>query len=96
MKRMKKFVKLIIFLVIFLGVFQVIISNQLSTLGSELLLIEKETGRLRDENGRLKQKIASSSSLSTITLKAQRFGFEKKAEFFYLETQIPVALENLK
>ena len=79
-----------ILLVVGMTVVQIVVSHKLSTAGIELSSMQNERTDLSFENEKLRQKIASESSLLIITKKAQNLGFEK-ANFVYLDNP-PVAL----
>lgn len=78
---------------IFLGLFQVVLSNQLATAGEKLTRIDEEIKALEEENELLKKEIAVSSSLNTISEKAEKIGLIKIESFIYLGEE-PFALNR--
>ena len=93
MKKTFRIFKILIFVLILLGVFQVIVSNQLANAGEKLTQIEEEIKILEEKNEGLKKEIAVSSSLTTIAEKAEEIGFLRSENFLYL-TDEPFALKN--
>lgn len=93
MKKTFPIFKLLILTLIFLGVFQVIVSNKLATAGERLSQIDEEIKALKEENEGLKKEIAISSSLATIAKKAEKSGFLKVENFLYF-TEEPFAFKN--
>ncbi len=84
--------KLLIALIIGLLVIQVVVSNRLATSGLKIVQMETDIGRLNQENGDIRQEIASASALLTITEKAKALGFIKKAQPLFISVIQPVAL----
>lgn len=82
---------LIYFLVVILSVLQIIISNRLSHFGKKISELTQKTNEISLENERIKKKIASSSSLTTLSFKAKELGLTKKTEVIYLDKLFPVA-----
>ena len=93
MQKTFRIFKILISILIFLGLFQVVVSNQLATAGEKLTQIDERIRGLENENERLKRKIAISSSLTTIAEKAEEIGFLKVENFLYL-TEEPFAFKN--
>lgn len=73
---------------------QVIVSNTLATAGMEMSEIEKDISKFSYENGLLEEKIASASSLMTLSTKAKEIGFTKTASPIFLARDLPVALDS--
>lgn len=78
-------------LIAVLAVFQIIISNKLSSYGRDISEISSKTNQILVENERLKKNIASSSAILTLTKRAQELGFSKKAEVLYIDSEYAVA-----
>jgi len=93
MQKTFRIFKILISILIFLGLFQVVVSNQLATAGEKLTQIDEKIRGLENENERLKREIAISSSLTTIAEKAEEIGFLKVENFLYL-TEEPFAFKN--
>lgn len=92
MRRKKIFVTIVLLvLLFFLGVIQVLILNIYSTAGRQLTKITKEIEDVEKENSRLSPKIASASSLVTISTKAQMLGFNKSTSFISITLLPPLA-----
>ncbi len=94
MNKLAKLTKTILVLNIFLLFLQVLVANRLTTAGLTLSQTESETTILRDENEFLERKIASFSSLVSVSQKAAEAGYVKP-KIYYLVSEVPVALENL-
>jgi hypothetical protein len=78
-------------------VFEIILTNQLVGGGRMVRTTDMAIDTLRSENALLEQKVASASSLATVTVKAQEQGFVEpsKSQFLTLSTsELPVALAN--
>ncbi len=84
------------FTVAILAILQIAISNQLSTYGKKITMLNQETNDIELANERLKKKIASDSAVFNLTLKAKELGFEKKAEVIYLNDLYSVAQNSLQ
>jgi len=93
MKKTARIFKVLIFILVFLAVFQMVVANQLVTAGGKLGQIDEKIKRLEEENELLKKEIAIFSSLSTIAEKAKEIGFLKAENFLYL-TEEPFAFKN--
>lgn len=79
---MKNLVKITVTVILLLIVLQVIVANQLANQGTILMTLEKKEQILNEETGFLERKIASSSSLTQISLKVESLGFVKKAKLY--------------
>lgn len=79
-----KSTKIILGTIIFLFVVQVSISARLTTMGKEVALLEEKYEKKNFENAILEQKIASSSSLTIISEKAQNLGFHDPEDILFL------------
>lgn len=80
----------VLFVTVLCGLFQLYITNKLATAGITLTHVENEIRTLSLENEDLRHKIASSSSLMTISARAQTLGFID-ASFYSIEKP-PIAL----
>ncbi|MCL4382540.1 MAG: hypothetical protein M1575_00085 [Patescibacteria group bacterium] len=94
MNKLAKLTKTILVLNVILLLLQVFVANRLTTAGLTLSQTENETMILRDENEFLERKIASFSSLVSVSQKAAEAGYTKP-KLYYLVSEVPVALENL-
>lgn len=86
-----------ILLVIFciaLTIIQLIILNKDSTSGENLTKMKAEIGNYDEENILLSQKIASSSSIVSISSKAKNLGFNDTNNSLSLNGPIPIAFSN--
>lgn len=79
---MKNLVKITIAGILLLIILQVMAANQLANQGLLLTNLEKKEQALKEETGFLERKIASSSSLTQISLKVESLGFVKKAKLY--------------
>lgn len=94
MNKLAKLTKTILVLNIILLFLQVLVANRLTTAGLTLSQMDNEVMTLRDENEFLERKIATFSSLVSVSQKAAEAGYTKP-KLYYLVAEIPVALENL-
>jgi len=83
-----------IILVIVFAATQVILLNQDSTLGAQLTSLQLKEEEILNLNSHLDQQIASASSLSTIVVKAGKYGFSGKQNIVYISTSLPIAYNN--
>ena len=82
---------------VFLIVIEIILTNQLVGGGSAVRAVDMAIDELRHENALLEQKVASASSLLTVTAKAAELGFVEptKSQFVSIApSELPVALVN--
>ena len=77
--------------ILMLLVVQVLVSNSIANYGSTISKIETDITDLTQANQLLEEKIASGSSLLTLSEKAQKIGFVKTITPQYFSNQIPVA-----
>src|SRR5687767_3237184 len=78
-------------------VVEIILTNQLVGGGREVRSVDMAIDTLRQENAILEQKVASASSLLTVSVKAAEAGFvaPEKSQFLTLApSELPVALAN--
>lgn len=91
MKQFKFLLFLVAFLVVILGVFQVVISSQIATEGKGQKSLEEEKAKLLEENTFLKNELARLYSISSLEKKALEAGFVRASQVMYLTPQVPVA-----
>ncbi len=79
---------------IVLVVFQVVVSNELATLGKRLSELDAEVRVVSDLNEELRTEVASASSLLTLRARAQLLGFVEPTtkQIMNLTSDVPVAL----
>lgn len=87
-------IKIVFFIALLLAVLQVFVSNRLVSLDTKLATIQNRTDTLLRENEELSQAVASSSSLTTIFIRAQESGYVKGAKFLFLNHSNTIALEK--
>lgn len=93
MKGKKLIVQLFLATVIIItAIFQVLILNKESTEGEKLTVMIKEIEEIKLDNSRLMQKIASASSIATISSKAKDYGLINNQISVSLNTPLPIAL----
>lgn len=78
--------------IVILAIFQVLILNKESTVGEKLTIVMEEIKETELENSRLMQKIASSSSMVTISTKAKGYGLTNNQITLSLSSPLPIAL----
>lgn len=77
---------ILIVLLVFFATVQVLILNRYSTIGDRLSTLSETIDKIEEENNRLGQKIASASSMTTISAKAKEIGLS--------ETSVPISLNS--
>ena len=80
-----------------LAVVQIVLVNQSAGTGKTVRTVDITVDTLRKENELLEQRVASASSLATISVKARDMGFVEpdKTQFLTLgASQLPVAFNN--
>lgn len=77
-----------------LALIQVVILNLDSTHGERQSILSKKIETLEAENNKLTQKIASSSALSNLSIKAKERGFILSANIVSLGAPVPLALSE--
>lgn len=81
-------------LTIVLACIQVFILNTYSTSGEILTQFQRDVNTLDAENITLSQKIASSSAIANVSVKAVELGFVKSSTPLSLSSPLPVALRQ--
>lgn len=94
MKRPIYLLSFIISIIFGLTIVQIGVSNQLSTTGSELAVIEDKIDQVKKENLVLNEKVLQASALITIDQKAEQLGFVQAKSPLYLSTPLPLALKQ--
>lgn len=90
---LRTFIILTVFCLI-LAVVQVMILNKDSTSGELLTKMKAEIKLYENENIELAQKIASSSSITTIAERARKQGMTEGSRLVSLSSPLPIALSN--
>jgi len=78
-------------------VIEIILTNQLVGGGAEVRSVDMSIDQLRQENAMLEQKVASESSLLSVSLRAATQGFVTPTKLQFLTiapSELPVALAN--
>lgn len=90
-------VKILPVVAVALMVLELVVTNELATLGNKVKAIEVKIESLQEENELLSQEVASSSSLVTIATRAKDLGFIKSSSTVsFAPEQLPVALNQLR
>ncbi len=79
------------------AVIEIILTNQMAGSGKAVRTVDLTVDAIRQENDLLTQKIASASSLITISSRAKEIGFIEPARSQYITIapeQFPVAFNN--
>ena len=84
----------LISLIIFFAFLQVMLLNIHSTSGEAVSVIQDNLKEIREENIKLSQKIASSSSLSMMVQKAEDYGFSSSQTTISLSSPLSIALSG--
>lgn len=84
--------KSLIFITLILALCRVVVSNIISTSGTELGRINEKIVTIRIQNEGLKQEFFTKTSLENIASEAAKLGFTDKKENFVLTSPLPVAL----
>ena len=88
-----RLVILVIALVLILSLMQIIITHNLATLGEDVRALENEADQLEQTRIILTEEINKLSSLSTISIQAEKLGLVRTTQVLHLTPQIPVALK---
>jgi cell division protein FtsL len=89
--------RLLPILAVTLAIIQIVLTNQLAGSGKKVRSVDITVDQIRQENDMLEQKVASASSLLTISAKATEMGFVEPSKSQYLTIvpeQLPVAFNN--
>jgi cell division protein FtsL len=89
----RKLVFVVVISVLLLALTQLAISHQLANSGEKIRRFEEETARLEEENRALIEQISKLSSLSKISLQAEKLGFLRTTRVLHLTPQVSVALK---
>lgn len=89
----RKLVFIIVSVVLFLALTQLAISHQLANTGEKIRQLEEETALLEEENRVLVEQTSKLSSLSRISLQAEKVGFLRTTRVLHLTPQVSVALK---
>lgn len=84
--------KSLIFTMLLLALGRVVVSNIISTSGTELGRINEKIATVRIQNEILEQELFTKTSLENIASEAAKLGFTDKKENFVLTSPLPVAL----
>jgi hypothetical protein len=90
-------IKVLILLIIcnlFLASCQIILINFYSTFGEKLSELKIQTEKIEDDNTLISQKIASSSSLLAISIKAKESGLIDNTSIIHLSEPQPIAFSD--
>jgi len=93
MKRHSFVITFALFIIVFLSIVQVVVSNRLSTDGIGLGKIEDEIRFYKAQNSLLSEELFLASSLNNIASKATNLGFIENKSQFVLKTSLPFALK---
>ncbi|MBI4991002.1 hypothetical protein HZB96_02800 [Candidatus Gottesmanbacteria bacterium] len=83
---------LFLFLLI-LSAVQVAMLNKFSIIGAKLNSADQQIEKVEGENGLYSEKIASASSIASISQKAQNIGLSQTPALLSLDTPLPVAYD---
>lgn len=89
----RKLVFIVVGLVLILALIQLVISHQLATTGEKIRQLEEKAACLEEENRALVEETSKLSSLSKISLEAEKGGFLRTTRVLHLTPQVPVALK---
>lgn len=92
MKKIKNFLRGLIFLVIVFSLTKVAMANLITTHGMEMDQLEKQTRAVIQENKSLSEEIAQLSSLKRISDKAKKLGFINTSSLASFTQEEPIAL----
>lgn len=90
-KKLFTFTPLLVIILVSFSIIQVYMLNKYSTIGTKLNQFETEIKKLEGLNINLSEKIASSSSIASISQKASNIGLSRTLEITSLDTPLPVA-----
>ncbi len=82
------------FLIVFLVLVQLFLSNSLITDGSKLEELQVQIDNLEEENNHLKSQAASLFSLSKLNETAEKKGFTQPSKIVNLSSKLPVAARS--
>lgn len=91
MKKPVVFISFILCVIILLSIFQIAVSNKLSTTGGMLSKLDNQIETLGKENLLLKEDLLTQSSLANISAVADKEGFTEEKSHMFLEAPLPLA-----
>lgn len=91
MKRHSFVIRFALFIIVFLSIVQVVVSNRLSTSGMVFGKIEDEIRFYKAENSFLSEELFLGSSLNNLASRAAHLGFIEDKSQFVLKTSLPFA-----
>ena len=94
MKKPFIFLGSLVFLILVLSVVQVIVSNRLSTTGTELGKLQDDISNFKKENAILREKVLVASSLDRIASSAAELGFTDTKTHVFISAPLPIALQR--
>ncbi len=77
-----------------MSVVQVIVSNRLSTTGTELGELQDKITQYKKENAIIREKVLVASSLDHIASSAAELGFSDTNNHVFLSAPLPIALKQ--
>jgi hypothetical protein len=80
--------------VIVMAIMQVVILNGNSTSGEKLTVLSRDIQTIENENTSLSQQIASASALTTLSTKAQAYGYTNTRITLSLTQPLPIAFSG--
>ncbi len=80
--------------IIGLALWQVGVANEMSTTGAELAQIQAQVDNYKRENTILQEQLLSASSLTTISLEAEKMGYVEASQPIALDAPLPLALKQ--
>jgi cell division protein FtsL len=94
MKRSILIITSLLFIVLVLSVVRTIVSNGMSTSGSQLSKLSEDLDYYKTENASLKEKVYTKSSLTSIASEAAKLGFVDQKSSFAVSNALPIAVKQ--
>jgi cell division protein FtsL len=91
-KKLSNITPAMFLVVILLALVQIFIAHQLVTAGKKVGELEKLAAKIEIQNEKLKEEINQNGSLVIVSQRAEKLGFKKANDLFYLTSEVPVAL----
>ncbi len=94
---MKRVLGILPLVAILLVIIEIVLTNALAPSGHRLHALDGAIDEIRQENALLEQKVASASSLTTISVRAKEAGFVEPAKSQFVavvSADLPVALNT--